>query len=212
MLKQRLEILETSAFTLAAADRSSEEGCARKRLKDSEIFWITRNHDAAQFVNNLHPDPISTAKKYDHVFEVCNLTDEGLGGAPGKAPFGGLRMKIAEASLEASENLTSVHELGHSLGLYHPDVDGNFGHGKSPDNPIKNLTVDNFMGYKPDNQKKQNDKVDIRQVLLMEHFFKNNDLNGAHYKEGTSEWSDPQKDMLDIFGIKRFDNKEFKPK
>lgn len=135
------------------------------------------------------------ASDSDHVFKIIFDTKDFLGQAAGFAHYGGKSILLQSPDVRVNASETAGHEMGHSLGLRHPDVDGTKGFGKDPDNPIPNLGKKNFMGY-------DGNEVDERQIQLMQHYHDHGDLNGAHYdKEG--KWKS-DKTESEVFGKKRF--------
>ena len=148
----------------------------------------------------------SSARKSDHIINVVNVPSSVpvFGSAAGWASNGGMTINLQEAAVMAGHSSTAGHEAGHSFGLKHPDVDGTHGGGKDPNNPIKNLGPDNFMGYGT-----KADKVDSRQIQIMQFFHDKGDLNGAHYKDG--KW-DSTKTTNEVFGTERFKSGQFPEK
>jgi hypothetical protein len=143
------------------------------------------------------------ARPGDHIINIVHWKSDVpvLGQAAGLASNGGITINLQEIAVRAGPSSTAGHELGHSLGLKHPDVDGTTGLGKDPNNPIKNLDPQNFMGYGGNAN-----KVDSRQIDLIQHFHDQGDLNGAHYTNG--KWSSP-KTNNQVFGTERFKSGQF---
>jgi RHS repeat-associated protein len=148
-------------------------------------------------------------KAGDHVFRIVEWTSGDLATLSGLAKNGGLNINIqyGVALGDTAGPETAGHETGHSFGLLHPDIDGTTARGKDALNPIKNLDPENFMGYGG-----KADKVDSRQIDLIQFFHDQGDLNGAHWKNGV--WNNTKKTEDETFGSKRFESGVFpeKPK